>query len=64
MSLGKALGKLLLFSVLQVGAYMGVHMRPDDIEKLLEVMNRTRVVHIMKREGSDPPNGVADPPDE
>ncbi len=65
MSLGKKLGQLLLFGVINIGGYMGVHMRPDDIEKLLEVMNRTRVVHILKREEDlDPPGGVADPLDQ
>ena len=50
MSLGRFLGKLLLFGVIEVGVYFGVPVRREDIEKLLEVMNRTRVVQIVKKE--------------
>ena len=64
MSLRKALGKLLLFGVIEIGVYFGVPIRREDIEKLLEVMNRTRIVQIKKTEDSDPPGGVADPLDE
>lgn len=50
MSLGRFLGKLLLFGVIEIGVYFGVPVRREDIEKLLEVMNRTRVVQIVKKE--------------
>ena len=43
MSLRKLLGRILLFGMLEMGALMGVPMTPDDIEKLLNVMRRTRV---------------------
>ncbi len=57
MSFKKALGRLLLFAVLNVGALAGVPMTPDDIEKLMQVMHRTKVVHILRTEnGEDPEN--------
>lgn len=50
MSLRKILGRILFFAVLQVGVVAGLKMTPDEIEKLLNVMTRTRVVHVLKRE--------------
>lgn len=50
MSLKKVLGKLLLFSVLEAGALMGVAMTPQKIEELMEVMNRVQVVHVIHKE--------------
>jgi hypothetical protein len=46
----KLLGKLLLFGVLEMGALCGVPMSPDQIEKLMEVMTRVKVVHVIKKE--------------
>ena len=53
MSLRKSLPKLLVFAFLQFGALAGVPMTPEQIEKLMNVMNRTRVVHVVKKD--DPP---------
>lgn len=50
MSLKKMLGRGLLFAMLQLGVYSGVKMTPEDIEKIMNVMHRTRVVHILKQE--------------
>jgi len=50
MSLKSALGKLLLFGMLQVGALAGVPMTPQKIEELMEVMNRVRVVQVIHKE--------------
>ena len=50
MSLRKVLGKVLLCGMLQLGVYTGMKMTPEDIEMILNVMNRTRVVHILKQE--------------
>jgi hypothetical protein len=53
MSLRKTLAKLFVFAVLQFGALVGVPMRPEEIEKLMNVMNRTKIVHVVKKD--DPP---------
>ena len=50
MSLKKTLGKVLLFAFLQVGALSGVPMSPQQIEELMEVMNRVQVVQVVKKE--------------
>jgi hypothetical protein len=44
----KSLRKFLLLAILEFGAVCGVPMRPQEIEDLLNVMNRTVVV--MKQE--------------
>ena len=51
MSLRKLLGKILILCVLDIGAYMGVSMTPEQIEKLMQVMNRTKIVQILKIDG-------------
>lgn len=53
MSIRKSLGRLLVFAILQIGVYSGVKVHPEEIEKLLNIMNRTRVVHVVKKD--DPP---------
>ena len=50
MSLRKILGKLLIFSVLEVGALAGVPMSPEQIQKLMDVMHRTQVVQVVKKD--------------
>ena len=50
MSLRKLLGKLLVFAVLELGSLAGVAMPPEEIEKLMNVMNRVKVVKIVKKE--------------
>jgi len=47
MSLRRLLGKLLIFCVLEMGALAGA-MRPEEIEKLMQNMHRTKVVHVVK----------------
>jgi hypothetical protein len=49
-SLRKVLGRILLAGMLQVSVYMGAKVTPEEIENLLNVMTRTRVVHILRRE--------------
>ena len=51
MSLKKLLGKVLLFAFLEVGALSGVPMTPQQIEELMEVMNRVQVVRVVHKEG-------------
>ena len=46
----RLLAKLLFFSVLEIGALCGVPMSPQQIERLMEVMNRTEIVQIMEKE--------------
>ena len=54
MSLRKTLAKVLVFAVLQLGAVTGVPMTPEDIEKLMNVMHRTKIVRVQKKE--EPPS--------
>ncbi len=54
MSLKKILGNLLLIGLLQVGALSGIKMTPEDIEKIMNAMNRTNIVQIKTNdEGKD-----------
>ena len=49
MSLKKTLRKVLLFAFLQVGALSGVPMSPQQIEELMEVMNRVQIVQVVNK---------------
>jgi ribosomal protein L19E len=49
MSVRKALARLLIFSVLEFGALCGVPMSPEQIEKVMNVMTRTKIVHVIKK---------------
>jgi hypothetical protein len=53
MSPGKTLAKVLVFAVLHFGALAGVPMDPQKIRELMEVMHRTKVEQVVKKE--DPP---------
>lgn len=50
MSLRKLLGKVLIFAVLELGSLAGVPMSPEQIEKVMNVMHRTKVEHVVKKE--------------
>lgn len=50
MSLKRTLARLLVFAVLEVGALCGVPMSPEQIEKLMNVMHRTKVEHVVKKD--------------
>lgn len=50
MSLRKLLGRILIFGMLELGALAGVPMTPEDIEKIMNVMHRTKVVKIVKQD--------------
>ena len=50
----KLLGKLLFFAVLEMGALAGVPMSPEEIERLMEVMNRAEVVQVMEEHPASP----------
>jgi hypothetical protein len=56
-SLKKSLGKALVFGVLEVGALCGVPIRPDEIEKIMNVNARIEQVVVLRNEqgdGNDP----------
>ena len=44
---------LLLCGVLELGALAGVPMRPDDIEKLVQMMSRPKLVQTQTDESGD-----------
>jgi hypothetical protein len=50
MSFRKTLAKILVLVTLQFGALAGVPMRPDEIEKLMNVMHLTKIVHVVRKE--------------
>ena len=51
------LAKLLVYMMLEVGALGGLPMRPDQIEELTQLIQKTRVVHVVRRteDGDGPP---------
>ncbi len=53
MSIRKLLGRIFLFGMLELGALAGVPMTAEDIEKIMEVMNRTKVEHVVRNEESE-----------
>lgn len=54
MSLRNTLAKVLVFALLNFGALAGVPMDPQKIRELMDVMHRTKVEHVVKKE--DPPD--------
>ena len=51
MSVGKTLVRLLLFAVLQFGAmFGGMKMTSEEIENLMNLMTRTKIVHVVKQD--------------
>ena len=50
MSLRKSLGKLLLFGLLEFAALAGVAMTQEQIEELMNLMHRTKVVQVVKKD--------------
>lgn len=55
MSFRKTLARLLIFAVLEIGALAGVPMSPEQIEKLMNVMHRTKIVHVIKKDRDKDP---------
>ncbi len=49
----KTLARILVLAVLQLGALAGVPMSPEEIEKLMNVMHRTKIEFVVKKD--DPP---------
>ena len=54
MALKHSLAKVLIFAVLNFGAMVGVPIDPEEIEKLMNVMNQTRIESVVKKD--DPPD--------
>ena len=50
MSLKRTLARLLVFGVLELGALCGVPMSIEQIEKLMNIMHRTKVEHVVKKD--------------
>jgi hypothetical protein len=42
--------KLLLLVTLQFGVLSGMRMTPEEIETLMELMNRTQIVQVVKKD--------------
>lgn len=53
MSFKKLLGNFFLFGFLQIAQLAGARITPEEVEKLLNIMNRTQVVQI-KKQDDDP----------
>jgi hypothetical protein len=49
-SLRKLLAKILVLGTLEMGALCGLPMSPHEIESLMEVMTRVKVVQVVKKE--------------
>lgn len=54
MSLKTRLAKILVYAVLELGALCGVPMRPDQIEKIMKLMDRAVVTDVLKNEDDEP----------
>lgn len=50
MTLRQMLGRICLAALLQFGALAGVKMTPEEIEKVMNIHHRTKVVHILKQD--------------
>lgn len=50
----KSLAKILIFAFLQFGALAGVAMTPQQIEEIMNVMHRTKIEYVVKKD--DPPS--------
>ena len=54
MSLRKLLGKAFILAILQFGALAGVPMTPEQIEKLMNVMHRTKIEFVIQKDDPVP----------
>ena len=50
MSIRKLLSAILMSAVLQLGALAGLKMTSDEIEKLMNLMHKTKVEFVVKKE--------------
>jgi hypothetical protein len=49
------LAKALIFAVLQLGVLAGVPMTHEDVEKIMSVMHKTKIEHVVKQDDPDRP---------
>lgn len=54
MSLKTRLAKIFVYAVLELGALCGVPMRPDQIEKIMKLMDRAVVTDVLRNEDDEP----------
>ena len=47
MSFKRRLGKVFFCAVLGVAAFGGAYMRPEEIEELMDTMNRPTIAHVL-----------------
>ena len=50
MSLRQLLGRIFLAGLLQFGALAGMKVTPEEIEKIMNMMHRTKVVYVLKQD--------------
>ena len=55
MSLKTRLAKIFVYAVLEVGALCGVPMAPDQIDRIMKLMDRAVVTDVLKKEDDEPP---------
>jgi hypothetical protein len=53
----RRLATILTYLTLEIGAMMGVPIRPEQIEELTRALNGTQVVHVVREEESGDPPG-------
>lgn len=56
MSVKKTLARVLFLAVLQCGALAGV-TTPEEIDKILNLMHRTKIEHVVKQDDPDREDG-------
>ena len=49
----RKLGRILLLAMMAVGSMAGMKMSQEEIEKLMNLMNRTEIVQMIEKD--DPP---------
>jgi len=55
MSIKNTAAKVLIFAVLQLGVFAGVPMTHEDVEKIMSVMHKTKIEHVVKQDDPDRP---------
>jgi coenzyme F420-reducing hydrogenase beta subunit len=51
MAFKKTLARLLFLSVLELGALCGAAVTPEEIEKILNAMNKVKIVQVVRTDG-------------
>ncbi len=53
MSFKKIMARILVCAILQLGVMSGAPISPEEIEKVMNIMHRTKIEYIVKQD--DPP---------